>query len=55
MEKDKVLEKLIELSFKTEDKFVTPLIISYFRFENSGANQEGALNLVENMVLSYKS
>ena len=46
--KDETYEKLFELSFKTKDKLVTPLILNYYNFESLGISEIGIVNLIGN-------
>ncbi|MCX6746715.1 MAG: hypothetical protein NTU63_01110 [Candidatus Pacearchaeota archaeon] len=46
--KDTTYEKLFELSYKTKEKLVTPLILDYYRFESLGINETGIVNLIRN-------
>lgn len=46
--KDETYKQLFELSFKTRDRFVTPLILDYYRFEILGVSEKGIINLIGN-------
>jgi hypothetical protein len=48
--KNETYEKLFELSFKTKDRLVTPLILDYYQFESLGINEEGIVNLIGNKL-----
>ncbi|HTZ41889.1 MAG TPA: hypothetical protein VMC07_01630 [Candidatus Omnitrophota bacterium] len=43
-------ERLFELSFKTELKAVTPLIMYYYLLENLGAKEKGIVKIIENRL-----
>ncbi len=47
--KDSTLDRLYELSSKVEDRLVTPLILEYYRLENSGLclSEEKILRVIE--------
>ncbi len=47
--KDSTLDRLYELSSKVEDRLVTPLILEYYRLENSGLclSEEKILKVIE--------
>jgi len=47
--KDETYEQLFEMSLKTKDRLVTPLILDYFRLESLGMqNEKGIINLIKN-------
>jgi hypothetical protein len=45
--KNETYEELFERSFKTKDRFVTPLILDYYNFETPGISEENVLDLIE--------
>jgi len=45
--KDETFDKLFELSFKTKNRFVTPLILDYFTYENYGFKEEDILKAIK--------
>ena len=47
--KDSTYDKLFELSYRTEERFVTPLILEYYRFESLGLgiSEEKIIKLIE--------
>jgi len=47
--KDSIFEKLSELSYRTEKKLLTPLILEYYKLENSGLSlsEEKILKVIE--------
>jgi hypothetical protein len=48
--KDTTYEKLFELSFKTKERLVTPLMLDYYRFESLGISETGIVKLIENKL-----
>lgn len=46
MQRNNALDELIQLSFRTEERLVMPLIIDYFSKIREGYSQEEALVLV---------
>ncbi len=52
--KDSTFKRLDELSLKTKDKALIPLLVDYYKFENIGSEEE-VIDLIERKYNLFKS